>query len=138
MNFRTSTTENHKRSPLKPWKKGPTRGRGRPQDATCEYKGARQRTWVAEIREPKNRTRLWLGSFATAEEVAMIRLQGDSRVQILISIFLIYKPMPIQEKPQIELDEFLQQLGVLKEEEMQKQEAAIQCQNLYSKNSMII
>ncbi|KAH7511499.1 hypothetical protein FEM48_ZijujUnG0007800 [Ziziphus jujuba var. spinosa] len=88
--------KNYKRSPLKPWKKGPTRGKGRPQNATCEYKGARQRTWVAEIRKPKNRTRLWLGSFATAEEVAMIRLQGDFRVQMLISIFLISKPFPIQ------------------------------------------
>ncbi|XP_078447030.1 dehydration-responsive element-binding protein 2E-like [Wolffia australiana] len=40
----------------------------------CEYRWVRQRTWgkwVAEIREPKKRTRLWLGSFATAKEVAM-------------------------------------------------------------------
>ncbi|KAL9331611.1 hypothetical protein ACSQ67_001221 [Phaseolus vulgaris] len=60
--------------PLKPWKKGPTRGKGGPQNASCEYRGVRQRTWgkwVAEIREPKKRTRLWLGSFATAEEAAM-------------------------------------------------------------------
>ncbi|XP_045793364.1 dehydration-responsive element-binding protein 2F [Trifolium pratense] len=63
-----------KKSPLKPWKKGPTRGKGGPQNAACEYRGVRQRTWgkwVAEIREPKKRTRLWLGSFATAEEAAM-------------------------------------------------------------------
>ncbi|KAL6505990.1 hypothetical protein OROHE_022709 [Orobanche hederae] len=61
-------------SPLKPWKKGPARGKGGPQNATCEYRGVRQRTWgkwVAEIREPQKRTRLWLGSFATAEEAAM-------------------------------------------------------------------
>ncbi|KAL4558086.1 hypothetical protein LXL04_036282 [Taraxacum kok-saghyz] len=61
-------------APFKPWKKGPTRGKGGPQNAACEFRGVRQRTWgkwVAEIREPKKRTRLWLGSFATAEEAAM-------------------------------------------------------------------
>nr|AZL19435.1 transcription factor ERF33 [Fragaria x ananassa] len=66
--------DNLRKSPLKPWKKGPTRGKGGPQNASCEYRGVRQRTWgkwVAEIREPKKRTRLWLGSFATAEEAAM-------------------------------------------------------------------
>ncbi|KAG7961796.1 hypothetical protein I3843_09G035400 [Carya illinoinensis] len=66
--------ENCKRPSLKPWKKGPTRGKGGPLNASCHYRGVRQRTWgkwVAEIREPKKRTRLWLGSFATAEEAAM-------------------------------------------------------------------
>ncbi|XP_047172455.1 dehydration-responsive element-binding protein 2F-like [Vigna umbellata] len=68
------TMDTCKKSPLKPWKKGPTRGKGGPQNASCEYRGVRQRTWgkwVAEIREPKKRTRLWLGSFSTAEEAAM-------------------------------------------------------------------
>ncbi|KAL5708164.1 hypothetical protein ACHQM5_018989 [Ranunculus cassubicifolius] len=66
--------ENCRKYQLKPWKKGPTRGKGGPQNASCEYRGVRQRTWgkwVAEIREPKKRTRLWLGSFSTAEEAAM-------------------------------------------------------------------
>lgn len=66
--------DSYRRNPLKPWKKGPARGKGGPQNALCEYRGVRQRTWgkwVAEIREPKKRSRLWLGSFATAEEAAM-------------------------------------------------------------------
>ncbi|XP_074579130.1 LOW QUALITY PROTEIN: dehydration-responsive element-binding protein 2E-like [Curcuma longa] len=66
--------ENLRKAPLRPWKKGPARGKGGPQNASCEYRGVRQRTWgkwVAEIREPKKRTRLWLGSFATAEEAAL-------------------------------------------------------------------
>ena len=75
--------ESYRRSPLKPWKKGPTRGKGGPQNASCQYRGVRQRTWgkwVAEIREPKKRTRLWLGSFATAEEAAMAYDEASRRL----------------------------------------------------------
>ncbi|XP_015158623.1 ethylene-responsive transcription factor CRF4-like [Solanum tuberosum] len=69
----------------------------KPQENVEKYKGVRQRKWgkwVAEVYDPRTKGRIWLGTFNTAEEAALVYNKAAIAIKGVNAVTNIIKPAP--------------------------------------------